>query len=339
MKKLFKALGTIAMLAVLLFSFASCDDLMGLLNTDDQTKVTDTYKPVVYTSNGTDGTKYELTITRTGKAAVSFTPAAGDSYKLDITTAVGVTQTSSGTAKGFSGSKFTLAASVNASVSFEVTISGNSINNITGTITVEGGITVEAPGPLTPASSLMAVTGITGVPTSGTVGTLTLTGTAAPSNATNKTIVWSVKSAGSTGAAISGSALTTTSTGTVTVTATISNGKTSTTPYTQDFDIAITSGSASQTFTSIGRGTFYVCPSLTSVTIPDSVKNIGRVAFYGCDSLTSVTFEGRISSGNFYGGGLYYEPTFPGDLRDKYLAEGIGTYTRPNGDSETWTKR
>jgi hypothetical protein len=26
-------------------------------------------------------------------------------------------------------------------------------------------------------------------------------------------------------------------------------------------------------------------------------------------------------------------------LRDKYLAEGIGTYTRPDRESETWTKQ
>jgi len=30
--------------------------------------------------------------------------------------------------------------------------------------------------------------------------------------------------------------------------------------------------------------------------------------------------------------------SFPGDLRDKYLAGGIGTYTRASG-SETWTKK
>jgi hypothetical protein len=28
-----------------------------------------------------------------------------------------------------------------------------------------------------------------------------------------------------------------------------------------------------------------------------------------------------------------------GDLRDKYLAGGIGTYTRPSGSSTTWTKQ
>jgi len=26
-------------------------------------------------------------------------------------------------------------------------------------------------------------------------------------------------------------------------------------------------------------------------------------------------------------------------LREKYLAEGIGTYTRPDGDSLVWTKQ
>jgi len=29
--------------------------------------------------------------------------------------------------------------------------------------------------------------------------------------------------------------------------------------------------------------------------------------------------------------------SFPGDLRTKYLADGIGTYTRQSG-SDTWTK-
>jgi hypothetical protein len=26
-------------------------------------------------------------------------------------------------------------------------------------------------------------------------------------------------------------------------------------------------------------------------------------------------------------------------LRTKYLADGVGTYTRPNGNSNTWTKQ
>jgi hypothetical protein len=253
MKKLFNALGTIAMLAVILIFFASCDDLMGLLNIGDQNKVTDTYKPQVYTSSVADGTKYVLTITRPSKAVKDFTPGAGDSYKLDITSPAGVTQTSSGTVNSFSGNRFTLTASINVSVSFEVTVStgDNSISNISGTITVGGGVTIDGPGTITPVVTFVAVTGITGVPTSAAVGSLTLAGTVVPANATNKTIAWIVKSAGSTGATISGSTLTTTSTGTVTVTATIANGKTASTAYTQDFDINITGGSVSQTFTTV----------------------------------------------------------------------------------------
>jgi hypothetical protein len=52
--------------------------------------------------------------------------------------------------------------------------------------------------------------------------------------------VWSVKTAGTTGASISGSTLSTTSMGTVEVTATIANGTAAGTDYTQDFSITIT---------------------------------------------------------------------------------------------------
>ena len=84
------------------------------------------------------------------------------------------------------------------------------------------------------------VTSINGVPTTATAGTpRTLTGTVSPANATNRTIVWSVQSAGTTGATISGNTLTTTAAGTVTVRATITNGRTATTNYTQDFTITV----------------------------------------------------------------------------------------------------
>jgi uncharacterized protein YjdB len=97
-------------------------------------------------------------------------------------------------------------------------------------------------GTWTKQAVFVEVTGITDVPTSGTAGTsLALTGTVAPANATNKTIVWSVKSAGATGATISGNTLSTTASGTVTVTATIANGLTASTAYTQEFTITITS--------------------------------------------------------------------------------------------------
>jgi len=92
----------------------------------------------------------------------------------------------------------------------------------------------------------------------------------------------------------------------------------------------------------IGLGAFTFCTSLTSVTIPSSVKNIGYKAFDNT-SLTSVTFQGTIISENlgvFVSGANTYIALFDGDLRVKYLAEGIGTYTTtaPVGSSSVWTK-
>ncbi|GBU28328.1 hypothetical protein R84B8_01886 [Treponema sp. R8-4-B8] len=87
--------------------------------------------------------------------------------------------------------------------------------------------------------------------------------------------------------------------------------------------------------TSIGNSAFTGCTGLTSVTIPDSVTSIGNSAFYGCTGLTSVTFQGTITSANFITDAFNI-----GDLRDKYLAGGIGTYTRSNtGYFGTWTKQ
>jgi endo-1,4-beta-xylanase len=87
----------------------------------------------------------------------------------------------------------------------------------------------------------VAVSDITGVPVLATAGTpLTLTGTVTPSNATNKTIVWTVNNAGTTGATIiGGNVLNATNLGTVTVTATIVNGITQSTAYTQNFTITV----------------------------------------------------------------------------------------------------
>jgi hypothetical protein len=91
----------------------------------------------------------------------------------------------------------------------------------------------------------IAVTGITGVPTTATAGTgLALSGTALPNNATNQMIVWSVSNAGTTGATISGSTLNTTAAGTVTVRATITNGLTISSNYTQDFNITVSAASS-----------------------------------------------------------------------------------------------
>jgi len=93
---------------------------------------------------------------------------------------------------------------------------------------------------ITVKAAFVAVTGITGIPATATAGTpLTLNGTVAPATATNKTIVWRVKTAGTTGATISGNTLNTNAAGMVVVTAAIVNGLTATTNYTQDFNIVV----------------------------------------------------------------------------------------------------
>ncbi|GAB6390686.1 MAG: S-layer homology domain-containing protein [Treponematales bacterium] len=70
---------------------------------------------------------------------------------------------------------------------------------------------------------------------------ITLSGTAIPTNATNRTISsWIVVSAGGTGATISGSTLSATTAGTVTVRATIANGTAPGTAFTQTFTITVT---------------------------------------------------------------------------------------------------
>jgi hypothetical protein len=124
-------------------------------------------------------------------------------------------------------------------------------------------------------------------------------------------------------------------------TGSIPNGITTIASYAFNGCMGITSVTIPVSVTSIGDFAFLNCSNLTSVTIPSNVTFIGARAFADLSNLTSVMFEGTIPSANlgFYWDGYtytYYNP-FPGDLRDKYLAEGAGTYSRPSGGS-TWTK-
>jgi hypothetical protein len=67
-------------------------------------------------------------------------------------------------------------------------------------------------------------------------------------------------------------------------------------------DLIIPSSWEGKPVTSIGKSNFYNersfsnCPSLTSVTIPDSVISIGSYAFHYCESLTSVTIPDSVTS-------------------------------------------
>jgi formylglycine-generating enzyme required for sulfatase activity len=98
----------------------------------------------------------------------------------------------------------------------------------------------------------VAVTGINGVPTAGTVGQgLSLSGTVEPINATNQTIAWNVKTDGGTGASITGNILSSAAAGTVVVTATIANGLGAGTPYVQDFNITINATGGGDSFVAV----------------------------------------------------------------------------------------
>jgi tetratricopeptide (TPR) repeat protein len=87
--------------------------------------------------------------------------------------------------------------------------------------------------------------------------------------------------------------------------------------------------------TSIGDEVFYGCASLEKITIPAGISSIGRNAFSLCERLTSVTFEGMIASDQIS------HLSFHGDLREKYLAGGAGTYitTAPVSIISVWEKQ
>ena len=48
--------------------------------------------------------------------------------------------------------------------------------------------------------------------------------------------------------------------------------------------------------TTIGKGAFSGCTSLTSITIPDSVTSIGQRAFSGCSSLTTINIPNGVTN-------------------------------------------
>ena len=101
-----------------------------------------------------------------------------------------------------------------------------SVRSLAGIVTVNG--------------PFVAVTNIYGVPTEATLGTpLVLTGVVEPSNATNKTIIWSVVEEGTTGAYISDNSLIAKEIGKAIIRATIVNGLTLTSDYTQEFTITV----------------------------------------------------------------------------------------------------
>jgi len=75
--------------------------------------------------------------------------------------------------------------------------------------------------------------------------------------------------------------------------------------------------------------TFTGCNEITSITYPAGVAIVhGNANLF---KVTSITFQGSDITGQLF--------MLPGDLQAKYQAGGAGTYTRPDGNSKTWTKQ
>jgi hypothetical protein len=139
-----------------------------------------------------------------------------------------------------------------------------------------------------------------------------------PDNATDKTITWSVKDPGSTGAAITGNILTATALGDAIVTGTVANGKGEGKPYTEDRTVTVKGpivphgdfvlrdilggvelaqylGNDTEVvipgdlgITALGPASFQLS-AMTSVVVPEGVTEIDQAAFLESYSLTSVT--------------------------------------------------
>ena len=102
----------------------------------------------------------------------------------------------------------------------------------------------------------------------------------------------------------------------------------------------ITSLSISNSVTSIGEEAF-ASNWLTSVIIPDNVKSIGDEAFFFNFNLTSITIGANVALGSGIVG-RYSNPIYINyDFERAYNKSGkqAGTYTRPNANSRTWTRR
>ncbi len=168
-----------------------------------------------------------------------------------------------------------------------------------------------------------AVTNITNVPKQVYVSdTLKLSGTIVPTAATNSTITWKLKDAGTTGAKLRSGKLTFTNSGTVKVQATIKNGKTRTSDYTKNFTIKVTyQPSKSQTYSISGlnykvtanndpsaievtvTGLAKEKKNATTLTIPKTVKikgntckvtSIAERAFDKCRTLKTITIGDNV---------------------------------------------
>jgi len=199
---------------------------------------------------------------------------------------------------------------------------------------------------ITVNDDFVAVTDISGVPTEAEVEVpLTLSATVTPTNATNQTIAWSIKDAGTTGATITeGNTLTATADGTATVTATIANGASRTTPFAKDFSItviddfvAVTEISDVPTETEVDVPltlTATVTPAdATNQTIEWSVKDAGTTgATITEGNILTATDEGTVTVTATIANGASRSEPFISDFTITVIkVEETGYYQGPSG--------
>jgi len=158
MKNTFKFLGIIALVAVIGFTMAACGGGDGGNTTPDDDPTSETY-----TSYDSEGTKYELEITKDPNRAAAFKPHEGDTYVLTITPKGGTPKTSTGTVKAVNGNDITLE---NINGIFTVTIDGKTIKSFKeDNIPVDDGEPVKKPETLAPSDPSDSGTPITGAAT------------------------------------------------------------------------------------------------------------------------------------------------------------------------------
>jgi uncharacterized repeat protein (TIGR02543 family) len=142
----------------ILLALLACLLALGLSLVACKNGTTDDHEPlpsVVYENTARDSLLYRLTITQKAAARAAsdtFTPAQGDSYKLEIIKEEEVKNTSTGTVQGITNDTFTLKP-LNSDTTFSVKVSGEKITNVTGSIAVQGSDTPVTPGVFATSSS------------------------------------------------------------------------------------------------------------------------------------------------------------------------------------------